>query len=144
MVLELYRFNVWLCLYLVGDKRKMAKDKWFLNGGRGSGKTFRLLCETYGNKIAELKRSCEEIQKLLDKQIEATYKLDKENAELREKYLYVVNRSPCLAELEQNINKARGLLKKFIFLLRNPRTALDTKTVMNEAEQFLKDSEVEK
>ena len=23
MVLELYRFNVWLCLYLVGDKRKM-------------------------------------------------------------------------------------------------------------------------
>jgi hypothetical protein len=25
MVLELYRFNVWLCLYLVGDKRKMNK-----------------------------------------------------------------------------------------------------------------------
>ena len=25
MVFELYRFNVWICLYLVGDKRKMKE-----------------------------------------------------------------------------------------------------------------------
>lgn len=34
-------------------------------------------------KIAELEKACEETQELLDKQIEATYKLDKENAELK-------------------------------------------------------------
>lgn len=34
---------------------------------------------------AELKKSCDESQELLDKQIEATYKLDKENEELKEK-----------------------------------------------------------
>lgn len=32
----------------------MNKTKWFLNGGRGSGRTIRLLCEAYENKIAEL------------------------------------------------------------------------------------------
>lgn len=35
-------------------------------------------------KIKELEKGCEETQELLDKQIEATYKLDKENAELKE------------------------------------------------------------
>lgn len=32
------------------------KNKWWLNGGRGSGRTFRLLWETYENKITELER----------------------------------------------------------------------------------------
>lgn len=32
----------------------MRKNKWWLNGGRGSGRTFRLLWETYENKIADL------------------------------------------------------------------------------------------
>ena len=41
------------------------------------------------------------------------------------------------------LSKAKELLKEFIFLLHNPRTALDTKTVINKAEQFL-NSEVEK
>lgn len=45
----------------------MNKNKWFLNGGRGSGRTFRLLCEVYENKIADLK---------------------KENAELKQKVKY--------------------------------------------------------
>lgn len=36
-------------------------------------------------EISDLKKSCDETQELLDKQIEATYKLDKENAELKEK-----------------------------------------------------------
>ena len=35
------------------------------------------------------------------------------------------------------LSKAKELLKEFIFLLHNPRTALDTKTVINKAEQFL-------
>lgn len=35
-------------------------------------------------KYKELEKACNETQELLDKQIEATYKLDKENAELKE------------------------------------------------------------
>ena len=35
---------------------------------------------------AELTKACDETQELLDKQIEATYKLDKENEELKAKY----------------------------------------------------------
>lgn len=40
---------------------------------------FECICK----KIVELEKSCDETQELLDKQIEATYKLDKENAELK-------------------------------------------------------------
>ena len=36
------------------------------------------------NELSELEKACDETQELLDKQIEATYKLDKENAELKE------------------------------------------------------------
>jgi response regulator of citrate/malate metabolism len=79
----------------------MTKDKWFLNGGRGSGKTFRLLCETYENKITELEKACEETQELLDKQIEATYRLDKENAELKG------FRQDCVKLTEDNVVMAR-------------------------------------
>ena len=39
------------------------------------------------NKIVELQKACEETQELLDKQIEATYKVVEENAELKEKLL---------------------------------------------------------
>jgi hypothetical protein len=38
---------------------KGNKNKWWLNGGRGSGRTFRLLCEVYENKIADLKANCD-------------------------------------------------------------------------------------
>jgi hypothetical protein len=153
MVLELHRFNVWLCLYLVGDKRKMTKDKWFLNGGRGSGKTFRLLCETYENKIAELKRSCDETQKLLDKQIEATYRLDKENDELKEKNKALdkdlFEAEKCIHWLgvkDEQLTKAKEIIKKLYAVDYDPCvTESDLKyrdELFAEIKQFL--SEVEK
>ena len=40
----------------------MNKDKWFLNGGRGSGRAFRLLCETYENKISNLEAQIEKMK----------------------------------------------------------------------------------
>ncbi len=40
----------------------MNKNKWFLNGGRGSGKTFRLLWEIYENKIANLEKENTELE----------------------------------------------------------------------------------
>lgn len=52
----------------------MNKSKWFLNGGRGSGRTFRLLCETYENKITDLQHK--QKIKIAD--------LEKENAKLKE------------------------------------------------------------
>ena len=47
--------------------------------------TTDLFFQPLENRITELKKACEETQGLLDKQIEATYRLDKENAELKEK-----------------------------------------------------------
>lgn len=49
-------------------------------------------------KIKELEKACEETQELLDKQIEATYKLDKENAELKHNKKTVVHLADCLEE----------------------------------------------
>ena len=68
-------------------------------------------------EIAELKKSCDETQELLDKQIEATYKLDKENA------------------------KAKELLNMFLRLHYNP--IVDEHNLFCKVEQFL-NSEVEK
>lgn len=42
-----------------------------------------MIAKNYAIKIANLKKSCDETQELLNKQIETTYKLDKENAELK-------------------------------------------------------------
>ena len=48
-------------------------------------------------RIEELEKSCDETQELLDKQIEATCKLDKENAELKsECRRCVYTDSPCI------------------------------------------------
>ena len=52
-------------------------------------KDLELQAETIGylrERIAELEKACEETQELLDKQIEATYRLDKEKAELEERF----------------------------------------------------------
>jgi SMC interacting uncharacterized protein involved in chromosome segregation len=131
----------------------MTKDKWFLNGGRGSGKTFRLLCETYENKIAELKRSCEETQELLDKQIEATYRLDKENAELKEKNKALdkdlFEAEKCIHWLgvkDEQLTKAKELLEKLLSAYTSYADSFDDRDneIVAEAEQFIKDSEVEK
>lgn len=42
---------------------------------------FEIICK----ENAKLEKACDETQELLDKQIEATYKLAKENAELKER-----------------------------------------------------------
>ena len=76
-------------------------------------------------RIAELKKSCDETQNLLDKQIEATLKLDKENAELEKEN----------AELKR-IVKMVAMINKSIY------TNEGIKAIYAEAEQFL--SEVEK
>ena len=66
------------------------------------------------NEIAELKKACDETQELLDKQIEATYKLDKENAELKEKLDYAESIVQSLLDNSDEYaeQRARDFLKE--------------------------------
>ena len=106
-------------------------------------------------RVAELEKENAELKLKLEalegqtpwKDIKDKSELIKENAELKafkEKCKFNVSDICKEIEIENNLIKAKELLKEFIFLLHNPRTALDTKTVMDKAEQFIKDSEVEK
>lgn len=77
-------------------------------------------------------------------------KLEKENAELKEQnrnYEQLIdNGSVTLAKERlknyKQLTKAKEIIKEFVFLLTHTRTALDTKTVMQKAEQFLKDENI--
>ncbi len=104
---------------------------------------YRELIIKQDQKIADLEKACEETQELLDKQIEATYRLDKENAELKglvNQYkaskcsgISMVNRNMIMSD---QLTKAKELLKRcyenYIYL----------EPLRSEIEQFL--SEVEK
>lgn len=105
--------------------------------------TLRTFSNEQATCIEELEKACEETQELLDKQIESTYKLDKENAELKE-----IN-SETLAQLNLDngeliteLTKAKTYLKYFIEILK--KLGANKEPLVIEAEQFLKDSEVEK
>ena len=117
----------------------------------------------------ELKKACDETQELLDKQIEATYKLDKENAELQDEnkrlkkieedyydFLQKKNEEDwkgdnvvgCLnlriEQKDKQLTKANELLKCFVWYFREGSPNLvPYKHKVKEAEQFLS-SEVEK
>ena len=99
----------------------MNKNKWFLNGGRGSGRTIRLLCATYENRIAELKRKLEQTEKdLADYQFNyPTIKvLQKENAELKEK-VNILDNCDRLGDMiteayKDQLTKAIKLLKWWV------------------------------
>lgn len=111
-------------------------------------------------RIAELEQENAELRKIAEFQQSSNMNTHLENKKLKEglavgstwnKYLNSMNKSleeerdkyrEMTFDMKDQLTKAKELLKEFIFLLHNPRTALDTKTVMDEAEQFL--SEVEK
>lgn len=131
------------------------------------GKMLIKYAEIFQKRIAELE-SIVRNTKAVD---ESFAKLQQDNAELKENYFYTrcigsncpyihkVNRNctkfggfftavsngdcPMMKNLNANIklDKAKELLEEFISLLQNPRTALDTKTVMNKAKQFLSEDE---
>ena len=111
----------------------MNKNKWFLNGGRGSGRTFRLLCETYENKIADL---------------------EKENAELKEAIKHF---NPCgewnddvhdcefrhyAIEYGSKLTKAKEIIKTFLGFAEAFGYSPSMDKFISDTEQFL--SEVEK
>ena len=92
----------------------LREESIFIQGYRQSEK-----------RIAELEKSCDETQELLDKQIEATYKLYKENAELKEQQFSLRNeRNTFLAQNEQyekdlidfneNLTEAKEIMQKLV------------------------------
>lgn len=150
----------------MGDKRKMKKNKWFLNGGRGSGRTFRLLCETYENKIAELEAENAELRKVAEFQQSSNMSRHFENKKLKEglavgsmwnKHLNSQNKAleeerdryrNMTFDQREQLTKAKELLKRLLItscnsdvlnLLPNCSEVLRVRV---EAEQFI--SEVEK
>jgi hypothetical protein len=89
MVFELYRFNVWLCLYLVGDKRKMTKEQikqkaeeWMRNN---SERCTKENMNGYDFAIA----TCIAVT------TEATKELEKENAELEKEISVLLSCKNC-------------------------------------------------
>lgn len=110
----------------------------------------------YENKIAELEKACGETQELLDKQIEATYKLDKENAELKEELkkwkdewqeqVQKANDEGYARTLQTiQLTNAKEIIKElmsFSVQLCDCRHTVDFEKTREEAEQFI--SEVEK
>lgn len=115
----------------------MNKNKWFLKGGRGSGRTFRLLCETYENKIAELEAENAELKHTI-----AELRRDKDNLNTHTKA------QEKLSEYRSDqLTKAKELLERLLItscnsdvlnLLPNCSEVLRVRV---EAEQFI--SEVE-
>lgn len=129
-------------------------NKWFLKGGRGSGKTFRLLCETYENKIAELEAEVKEWKdkadlwcktaNLKDHNIMINKELEKENAELKAE-LSENKVADCniVNGLCEQLTKAKDLLEELYDCI--PSSSADYyKETLQKVVDFLKDSEVEK
>ncbi len=113
--------------------------------------TTDLFFQSLENRITELEKACEETQELLDKQIEATYMLDKENAELKNKLEHrncvdCSNHSSKLRmrtlELEKECTKAKQLLAKWVELFKPKLEGYPITPIQEQTEQFL--SEVEK
>ena len=143
----------------------MKKTKWFLNGGRGSGRTIRLLCETYETKItdlekenAELKEKLkEELKTIADKDLSFVARFDaleKENAELKsenqkwkdewqEKVQEATDEGYARTLQTIQLTKAKKIIKALLRLWNDVMTEETVKALIAEAEQFL-NSEVEK
>ena len=96
-------------------------------------------------RIEELEKACEETQELLDKQIEATYKLDKENAELKkdkkELCHSISEGGKACVYLNEQLTKAKELLKKLLSAYTTYADSFDDRDneIVEEAEQFLKE-----
>lgn len=118
------------------------KNKWWLNGGRESGRTFRLLCEVYENKIADLQHKVDTLQGFLDHDIE--YDMDKTIQELRKKN----------AELESDfriceknadtyydqLTKAKGIIKNLMY---TPDECIAWYDLCDKAKQFLRETDID-
>ena len=166
----------------------MNKNKWFLNGGRGSGRSFRLLCETYENKIAELEKENAELKQAkegkvvehfeaygqcrdsrriaeLEAQLESERdlpviaymqgaekqrkkdeaELKKWKDELQEQVQKATDEGYARTLRTMQLNKAKQFIRDFLSVAIDYIDPIDKNySLIAEAEQFIRDSEVEK
>ena len=118
-----------------GQVLKMNKNKCFLNGDRGSGRSFRLLCETYENRIAELEKENAELKS--------------ENQKWKDEWQEQVQKATDegYARTLQTIQltKAKELLKEFVHHYKDKTIYIENmQDLLEQVERFIKDSEVEK
>jgi hypothetical protein len=123
----------------------MNKNKWFLNGGRESGRAIRLLCETYENKIAELEKENAELKEKLEGAEKARdYWKDssfdwRHKCTSRKSFKVAVKAQKQLTKAKEHIKQLLDCLKQDT---NDPQTNYYVCKYMDKAEQFL--SEVEK
>jgi len=132
----------------------MDRSKWFLHGGRGSGRSFRLLCEAYENKIANLEKENTELRKEVELWKKASetnsykaFQLQEENKELlkdRDRWMQV-DKEDCdnWSKDKKQLTKAKEYIK---LLLMNcvgvyESTGKTVAEIQAEAEQFLQEVE---
>ena len=102
------------------------RNKWFLKGGRGSGKTFRLLWETYENKIANLEKENAELKELKKK---------KEEIEIMTNFC-----KTCKKMHIDQLAKAIGIIKRWYETNRSACIE-PSQELIEVTEQFLKEIE---
>jgi hypothetical protein len=136
------------------EKEKMSKNKWFLNGGRGSGRTFRLLCEAYENKIAKLQSECRTCVYTDSPCVRSDYpckdgvcshykNVFDENTELRLKLEALEGQTPWKdikdkSEVIGKLTKATETIKKLMVFAEIDNREYEE--AYKEAEQFLKET----
>jgi predicted nuclease with TOPRIM domain len=110
---------------------------------------FEIICK----ENAELKKACDETQELLDKQIEATLKLDKENAELKEELKKwkdewqeqvqkATDEGYARTLQTMQLTKAKELLRYYFDCFKNDnKYTLSDFEVVEDTEQFLNEVE---
>lgn len=96
-------------------------------------------------QIEALKRDCDETQELLDKQIEATYKVVEENTDLKAKYDTCLRENTGLkihnAYVEKKLAEAKYILNEFMWISKagDEDFEHDYSELIEEAEKFIKE-----
>lgn len=96
----------------------------------------------FAKNLAELEKACDETQELLDKQIEATFKLVKENAELKET---VIKMNNIITETFGNLTEAKAIIKDYMIVadhttvcsVPEENRCINVLKLNEQAEQFL-------
>jgi len=123
------------------------ENKWFLKGGRGSGKTIRALYEVYGNRIAELEQDLSNKKLAIQNRKADIERLEKENAELKARLQKKTN-TTTVSDYPYSalkLEEAKEIIKKLVDGIRvisDPKVELtDVNSFVAEAEKFLKEIE---
>lgn len=91
----------------------MTKKEWFLNGCRGSGRTLRLLCEIYENKIADLKTEIETKDILIKELQEQKLYWKNSSFDWRHKF-FKLDKIKRLVKKDKQLTKAKEILAKLL------------------------------